>query len=122
MTSRCRYNAGMALQPDDTLCFCFDVSRRKIETFCRRERPAVASQISECLSAGTGCGWCVPLIKQIHAQQCVGQQPWWKRPPEEERGPAGPDVDQLTSEQHRAGRQQYLAEGKGTPPAEAKDA
>ncbi len=40
--------------------------------YCRRERPAVASLISECLSAGTGCGWCVPYIKRLHEQAMAG--------------------------------------------------
>lgn len=59
----------MALDPDDTVCYCFHVSFRKVETFCHVTHPRVASQISQCLSAGTGCGWCIPLLKKIHAQQ-----------------------------------------------------
>jgi bacterioferritin-associated ferredoxin len=60
----------MGLQPDDTVCFCFHVSLRKIENYCRQERPQVPSQISQCLSAGTGCGWCRPMIRHIHARIC----------------------------------------------------
>ena len=44
----------MPLHDDDEICFCFHVSLRKIETFCAVEKPRVPSQISECLSAGTG--------------------------------------------------------------------
>ncbi len=22
--------------------------------------------MSECLNAGTGCGWCIPILKKIH--------------------------------------------------------
>lgn len=54
------------MNPDDHLCLCFHVSQRKIVNYCKRERPKFASLISECLSAGTGCGWCVPFIKVIH--------------------------------------------------------
>jgi NAD(P)H-nitrite reductase large subunit len=51
-----------------TVCLCFHVPQRKIVTYCKRERPAVASLISECLSAGTGCGWCIPFLKDLHRQ------------------------------------------------------
>ena len=57
---------------DDHVCLCFHVSQRKIVNFCKRERPPVASLISECLSAGTGCGWCVPFIKDLHKQVMDG--------------------------------------------------
>ncbi len=60
------------MSPDDHVCLCFHVSKRKIVNFCRRERPAVASLISECLSAGTGCQWCVPFIKKLHTQVMDG--------------------------------------------------
>lgn len=56
------------MNDDDQVCLCFRVSKRKIVNYCRREKPPVASLISECLSAGTGCGWCVPFIKQLHEQ------------------------------------------------------
>ena len=57
---------------DDNVCLCFHVSKRKIVNFCRRQRPAVASLISECLSAGTGCQWCVPFLKNLHQQVIEG--------------------------------------------------
>lgn len=56
------------MNDDDLVCLCFGVSKRKIVNFCKRERPAAASRISECLSAGTGCHWCVPFLKQLHQQ------------------------------------------------------
>jgi bacterioferritin-associated ferredoxin len=56
------------MHEDDDICLCFHVSLRKIRTFLQRENPQVASLISECLSAGTGCGWCVPFLKHLHAQ------------------------------------------------------
>lgn len=58
------------MHDDDHVCLCFHVSKRKIVNFCKREKPPVASLISECLSAGTGCQWCVPFIKKLH-QQCL---------------------------------------------------
>jgi len=70
----------MALQPDDEVCHCFHVSLRKIENFCRKTKPQYASQISECLSAGTGCGGCLPLIKRIHKEVCGESVAWWRVP------------------------------------------
>lgn len=60
------------MDPDAHVCLCFHVSKRKIVNFCKRERPPVASVISECLSAGTGCGWCVPYLKRLHQQVMDG--------------------------------------------------
>jgi NAD(P)H-nitrite reductase large subunit len=60
------------MDPDDDVCLCFHVSQRKIVNFCKREKPPFASLISECLSAGTGCLWCVPFIKKLHAQVMAG--------------------------------------------------
>ena len=60
------------MDPDDQVCLCFRVSQRKIVNYCRREKPPVASLISECLSAGTGCGWCVPFLKKLHQQVADG--------------------------------------------------
>lgn len=56
---------------DDKVCYCFHVSKRKIVNFIRRERPKRASQVSECFGAGTGCGWCIPFLTQLH-QEIVG--------------------------------------------------
>ncbi len=60
------------MDPDDKVCLCFNVSQRKIVNYCKREKPPVASLISECLSAGTGCMWCVPFIKKLHQQALDG--------------------------------------------------
>ncbi|MEM1212781.1 MAG: (2Fe-2S)-binding protein [Planctomycetota bacterium] len=60
------------MDDDGLVCLCFRVSQRKLVNFCRRERPRVASQMSECLGAGTGCGWCVPFLKELHRQVEAG--------------------------------------------------
>ncbi len=44
--------------PDQEICICFHVTRRKIENFIRLERPRRAAQLADCYGAGTGCGWC----------------------------------------------------------------
>lgn len=64
----CRYSVGPReeiVKPDDEICLCFHVSLRKLVHFARRERPGCPSQMSECLSAGTGCGWCIPVLERI---------------------------------------------------------
>lgn len=61
------------MNDDDHVCLCFRVSKRKIVNYCRREQPPVASLISDCLQAGTGCGWCVPYLKRLHDQVAHGE-------------------------------------------------
>lgn len=61
------------MQPDDEVCLCFHVSLRKIRAFLQRENPPVASLISECLGAGTGCMWCVPFLKHLHKMHVNGK-------------------------------------------------
>ena len=56
------------MEPDDTICYCFHISKRKILNFIRVHRPRRASQISECGGAGTGCGWCVSYLKRYFAE------------------------------------------------------
>jgi len=63
------------MEPEDHVCLCFGVSLGKIRRYLRREDPPVASLISECLGAGTGCGWCVPFLKHLHAQHRAGERP-----------------------------------------------
>ncbi|HYE02345.1 MAG TPA: hypothetical protein VD963_03815 [Phycisphaerales bacterium] len=63
------------MHPDDHVCLCFRVSLRKIRAFLRREDPPVPSLISECLGAGTGCRWCVPFLRHLHAQHVRGAEP-----------------------------------------------
>jgi len=66
---------SFGMEPDDHVCLCFRVSLRKIRTFLQREDPPVASLISDCLGAGTGCQWCVPFLKHLHAQHERGETP-----------------------------------------------
>jgi NAD(P)H-nitrite reductase large subunit len=68
---------------DDEVCLCFHVTLRKIRGYLSRENPPVASLISECLSAGTGCQWCVPFLKHLHALHQRGTLPDLKISPEE---------------------------------------
>ena len=55
--------------PDDEVCLCFHVTRRRLEKFVRFERPVRVSQMSQCDGAGTGCRWCVPILAKIFERQ-----------------------------------------------------
>ncbi len=63
------------MTPDDKVCYCFHVSLRKLVNFARREQPRNASQLTECLQAGTGCGWCIPVLQRIHAEMATQHPP-----------------------------------------------
>ncbi|OWY73469.1 hypothetical protein B7486_03765 [cyanobacterium TDX16] len=56
------------MNQDDQICYCYHVPLRKLVAFARREKPQRASQMSNCLGAGTGCGWCIPVLKRIQQQ------------------------------------------------------
>ena len=70
------------MDPNDHVCLCFRVSLQKIRTYLNRENPAVASLISECLDAGTGCMWCVPFLKHLHDEHQAGRTPDLKISPQ----------------------------------------
>jgi bacterioferritin-associated ferredoxin len=89
------------MSPDDRVCLCFRVTRRKLENYVRRNELKVASQLSECGGAGTGCGWCVPFLKQLFAQTQGTRTP----------------LEMISAEEYAQQRAAYIREGKGTPPA-----
>jgi NAD(P)H-nitrite reductase large subunit len=86
---------------DAKICYCFHVTRRKLVNFLRRERPRVASQLSECGGAGTGCGWCIPFLKQLFQQASAG---------------GATELEQLTPAEYERRRAAYVRAGKGCPP------
>lgn len=90
---------------DDEVCLCFHVSRRKLVNWAARNRPKVPSQMSACAGAGTGCGWCVPFLKQIFRKQLEAT-------PDAEAA----DLDSLTAAEYAARRADHIRAGKGTPP------
>jgi len=82
---------------DDNICYCYHVSLRKLVNYARREQPRRASQMSQCLGAGTGCGWCIPILKKIFEES------------RRERQEAAPIAGlSQTPEDYAAGRQAYL--------------
>jgi NAD(P)H-nitrite reductase large subunit len=88
------------MEPDDELCLCFHVTKRKVQQFLRVERPQRVSQLSECGGAGTGCGWCRPFLAQLFLQAVTPPSPaeW-------------PDAQAYARQ-----RRDYIRAGKGTPP------
>jgi bacterioferritin-associated ferredoxin len=107
----------MALQDDDLVCYCFHVPMRKVESFCRVNKPQFASQISECLSAGTGCGWCVPLLKSVHRRICGQKEPWWRQQDQAQQATSADAYE--NAQEYAAARQQYLNHKKQVAPVEA---
>jgi bacterioferritin-associated ferredoxin len=91
------------VEPDDKICYCFHVSKRKILNHIRVHRPRVASQVSECGGAGTGCGWCIPFLKRYFEQAQAASDRELQQ-------------DALTPEEYARQRGEYIRAGKGTPP------
>ena len=91
---------------DDKICYCFHVSRRKLVNWSRMYEPKVASQLSECGGAGTGCGWCIPFLKQIFKQATE---------PDVEG-----EIETLSAEEYAKRRAEYVKSGKGKPPLGAE--
>ena len=101
---------------DDPVCYCFHVSRRKLVNWVRQNGPKVPSQLSMCGGAGTGCGWCIPFLKQIFRQGTGGAGSGCGS------CQATPDdtLDALTPEEYAALRADYVKAGNGTPPPGAE--
>lgn len=83
------------------VCYCFHVNRLKLVNFIRLYRPKVPSQLSECGGAGTGCGWCIPFLKQLHQQAVSGGET---------------EFEKLSPAEYERLRTAYVRAGKGTPP------
>jgi bacterioferritin-associated ferredoxin len=88
-------------EPDREVCLCFHVTKRKLVNFLRRERPKVPSQLSDCGGAGTGCGWCIPFLKQLFRQAVAG---------------GATELERLTPQEYERRRAAYVRAGGGTPP------
>ena|SRR5436190_18463806 len=87
------------MELDDPVCYCFHVSKRKVLNYIRVHKPRVASELSQCAGAGTGCGWCIPTLKRYF-----------------ENARSGEDVaDGMTRFQYEAERAAYIRAGKGRP-------
>ncbi len=89
------------MQPDDKLCYCFHVTQRKIVNYIRIHQPTVPSEISNCGSAGTGCGWCVPFLRKLFDAAVAQREA----------------AIEITAEDYARERAEYVRSGKGKPPA-----
>lgn len=91
------------MDPDDELCLCFHVTRRKVENYIRLEAPRRVGQLADCYGAGTGCGWCRPFLQRLFdaAQH------------------SDPEADLPAASEYAQGRTKYVRSGHGTPPAGA---
>ena len=69
--------------------------------YLRLEKPRVASMLSQCGGAGTGCGWCIPFLKQLHSQAQEG---------------GDTELEILAPEEYARRRAVYIREGHGVPP------
>ena len=92
------------MNPDDPVCLCFHVTRRKVINFIRVQKPHRPSQLSECFGAGTGCGWCRPYLERLLEQHRPGSA-----------GSETPErsittLDDLTMEQYQQAREAYRAQ------------
>ncbi len=92
------------MEHDDTICYCFHITKRKILNFIRVHRPRRASQISECGGAGTGCGWCVSYLKRYFA---------------ESQGDLAAESDIASAAEYARQRAEYIKAGHGKPAAGA---
>ena len=85
---------------DDQICYCYHVPLRKLVSFARREKLVRPSQMSNCLGAGTGCGWCIPILKKIFERAMAEKQ---------SKGRSDLELAEFTSqEEYAAARQAYL--------------
>lgn len=98
------------MEIDDELCLCFHVTWRKVINYIRIHKIRVPSQLAECQSAGTGCGWCRKAMRRLvdkmedHAPDASNMQQW---------------LDEVypSTSSYAGGRAKHIAEGHGKPPS-----
>jgi NAD(P)H-nitrite reductase large subunit len=102
--------------PDDELCLCFHVTKRKVMNFIRVERPTRPGQLSECFGAGTGCGWCRPFLRRLFDEAVARGET--ARDPYDESSTVS-SGDEPSAAEYARQRSSYVRSGGGTPPAGA---
>ena len=106
------------MKPDDFVCLCFHVTRRKVVSFIRVEKPKRPSQLSQCFGAGTGCGWCRPYLERLlndSLSQPVDLDSHSGQPQPKPATKTAATAE-MTFEQYKKARSAYVSNGKGTPP------
>ena len=112
------------MNPDDPVCLCFHVSRRKVLSFIRIEKPRRPSQLSECFGAGTGCGWCRPYLERLlqeHLQSEGVSSDTASKGPNQSVGQeqdleTDQNLESIEMRDYAEARAQYIRDGGGTPP------
>jgi bacterioferritin-associated ferredoxin len=100
------------MKPDDHICCCHKVPLMKLWHFARRLRPERPSQMSECLGAGTSCGWCIPFLKKIQ-ERALASPPHCSAPEPHDADFAEPaDLADMSPEEYARLRRQYLDGGQ----------
>ena len=93
------------MELEDEVCFCFHVTYRKLRNYARHNKPAVPSLMSDCLGAGTGCGWCRKIIVKI-----------WEQSQRDDTGLPLPSVAERKAEREKYWLEKFnKAPGEGPP-------
>ncbi len=113
------------MQPDDELCLCFHVTRRKLENYLRTHRLRRASQLSECFGAGTGCGWCRPFLHRLferdlerrgESRDSSYRYAAGASSSEASAADEAPAIEAIDRDDYARRRAAHVRAGKGTPP------
>jgi bacterioferritin-associated ferredoxin len=102
------------MKPDDPVCLCFHVTRRKVVNFIRIEKPSRPSQLSQCFGAGTGCGWCRKYLERLLEQEKSKRTTTEKAVENEDPKAETPEI---TFQEYARQRAKYVEDGHGTPPS-----
>lgn len=89
------------MDPDQEICLCFHVTKRKVVNYIRIEKPRRAAQLSDCFGAGTGCGWCRKFLQALF-DEAVSE--------------GRTTADLPSAADYAKQRSQYVRAGGGTPP------
>ena len=103
------------MNPDDHVCLCFHVTRRKVVTYIRVEKPRRPSQLSQCFGAGTGCGWCRPYLERLLNDSLPANEP--QEPDDsDEPGDETAAAPEMTFSEYKKARSSYVRKTGATPP------
>ncbi len=105
------------MKPDDPVCLCFHVSRRKVVNFIRIEKPRRPSQLSECFGAGTGCGWCRKYLERLLEQE---QAKATNSEKTDKTKASESGMPEISFQEYARQRAKYVEDGHGTPPLNAE--
>jgi bacterioferritin-associated ferredoxin len=102
--------------PDDELCLCFHVTKRKVINFLRVERPRRVGQLSECFGAGTGCGWCRPFLQRLFDEAQANREVGKSASATPTTPVAAAGAEEPSAADYAKQRAEYVRAGGGKPP------